>query len=94
MPRKTTIAPSIYRNKRIVVVGFKGRTTSTFPGAHTVRHFRSARDAGNGPQKAVIAAIKGGGVDLVFIFTKFCSHRLSDRVKRACRSHNIPVFIR
>ena len=73
----------------IAVVGGDGRHVRVVPPGWRV--FPSSKHAGNGSIDHLVDAIRGGGVRLVIVLTRWIGHSELARVMRAARSANVDV---
>ena len=57
-----------------------------------VRHFASSKEGGAGELRRLLASIKSGGLDEVWILICWIGHSESRAIEKACRKHGIPVW--
>jgi hypothetical protein len=51
-----------------------------------VRFFGSPRDAGSGLLKSLVAAIKAGSIDAVYLLTRWNGHGTTQQVRKLCKA--------
>jgi hypothetical protein len=57
-----------------------------------VRFFGSPRDAGSGQLKSLVAAIKAGSIDEVYLLTRWNGHGTTQQVRKLCRLRPLLFF--
>lgn len=79
---------------RVALVGGDGRVNlPSLPTNVALDHYGSSRCIGNGEQRRLIEAIRGGMIDLVVLLVRWAGHSNTGRVRDACRRASVPVLI-
>ena len=76
---------------RVAVFGGDGRHSPRLEERGDVRYFPSPGDGGNGGARRLEQALRTGGVDLVLILIRWNGHEATNRIRRLCRSLQVPV---
>ncbi|KAI8470957.1 MAG: hypothetical protein J3K34DRAFT_508523 [Monoraphidium minutum] len=71
----------------------KAADARMLPQGAAVRFFGSPRDMGQGELRRLEAALKAGGIDQVYMITRFNGHSVTQTVRRICRERGIPVSL-
>lgn len=81
------------RIRSIAIVGGDGRhDIHKFPNA-SVRCFPSERDGGRGDQKALLATVRSGSIDLVVVLVRWFGHAQFRTLREACRLANVRMVV-
>lgn len=83
---------SVARPQVIAIVGGnKDRFSGRVGGDARLRFYSSSKEGGCGELSALLASIRSGGVDEVWILYRWLSHSESERIQRVCRKRGVPV---
>lgn len=97
MPASRPLTAQPKPGLRIAILGGDGRLSAKIrkllpPGA-CVRRFQSTRCGGVGEARALMRALRAGGVSLVLILARWNGHAATRSVQSLCRLLGIPVRI-
>jgi hypothetical protein len=56
-------------------------------------HYGSPGDQGSGDVRRLVDAIRKGGIERVFVLSRWGSHGATAKVKEACRNHKVPCIV-
>lgn len=72
---------------RIAVYGGDGRVIRSL--GNRVRHYESTKRGGARRLGALCAAIKNGGIDVVYVLILWAGHPAGSAIKQLCRNHGV-----
>ena len=97
MSQRSQTSPSAQSPVQIAVLGGDGRLPSKvrshIPEGARLRQFASPKDGGQGEARDLEQALHKGGIDRVWILTRWNSHGITRRIRRLCRLLAIPVML-
>ena len=90
----STPAPPNSSNSRplcIGVLGGDGRPIPGLPARCRVKLFRARRYGGNGELRRLERSLRSGGIDQLWVLTRWNSHSCTRLALRLCRRLGVPV---
>ena len=81
------------RTRRVVALigGIPEKRPADAGGEAEIRVYGSAKEAGAGELRRLLASLKGGGIDEVWILFCWIGHSESRAIQKVCRRRGIPV---
>lgn len=74
-----------------LVGGIALEARKTLDAKARIKRFASAKEGGTGELRRLLASIKRGGIDEVWILVRWIGHSESRRIEEACAKRGIPV---
>lgn len=79
------------RPLRIVIVGGHNRTGGPYPPGVEVTRFWCEHSRQDGNAERAVSTIEAGSADVVFLLARWCSHKVADKVRTACRATKVQI---
>jgi hypothetical protein len=86
-----TVKPGKRRRVLALVGGIADRIARTIDTDAKVKRYASAKEGGAGELRRLLASIKRGGIDEVWVLVRWIGHSESKAIDRECRKRGIHV---